>query len=333
MKRKALIIGGTGTISLATTRLLAERDEWDLYILNRGSRPEVLPEGVPLLQADIADENRVLDIIGPHHFDVVVDFITFKPEQAERAVRLFSGRCYQYIFVSSCATYEKPVKRLPIREDTPQKNPYWQYARDKIACETILLNAYRRDELPLTIVRPSHTYDNRNVPVAVRGANKSWQVVCRARQQKPVIIHGDGNTFWTLTHADDFAVGMAGLMGHPGALGEAVNLVSDDVMTWNEIHQHLGRALGQELCAVHIASGTLAKHNEELYGSLLGDKAHNLYFDNSKLRRLVPEFETRHRFANAVRDILRTMDADPTLQREDPEFDAWCDAMCDRYAT
>lgn len=321
--RKALLIGGTGTISMAVTRLLASSGDWEVFILNRGRSAAGLPVGVHALQADIHNEARVRAALGDRRFDVVANFIAFAPEAVERDIGLFAGRTGQYIFISSASAYQKPVMSLPITESTPLHNPFWQYSRDKIACEDRLMRAYRENGFPMTVVRPSHTYNNDNFPVAVRGKQRSWQTLLRIRAGKPVVIPGDGTSLWTVTHADDFAVGFVGLMGNPAAVGNAFHITSDDVLTWNGIYSLVADALGVALNPVHIASDRIAASNPDFIGTLLGDKAHSVVFDTSKIRRFVPCFNPVIQFRDAVHAIVETMQARPELQIPDAEFDAW----------
>ena len=325
---KALLIGGTGTISMAITRLLASKKDWEVYLLNRGSRRAEVPETVRWIQADISDEEAVRQALGGMKFDCVCEFIGFVPEQVQRDIRLFTGRTKQYIYISSASAYHKPAKDYRITEGTALANPYWQYSRDKIACEDILMKAYREHQFPVTIVRPSHTYDNRNVPLGVHGNNGSFQVLKRMLEGKPVIIHGDGTSLWTMTHNSDFAVGYVGLMGNPHAIGEAFQITNDETLTWNQIYQAIADALGVELKAYHVSSEFLAAVSDyDFTGSLIGDKANSVVFDNSKLKHAVPDFHPTVRFEEGIRDTIANILAHPELQKEDPEFDAWCDRV------
>lgn len=325
--KKALFIGGTGTISSSITKLLARDDSWEVYVLNRGKRQIGLPDRVRRLIADIGDRAGVEQALSGLRFDVVADFIAFNPEDVRRDVELFSGRTGQYIFISSASAYQKPAMSWPITESTPLRNPYWRYSRDKIACEDFLTRRYREDGFPVTIVRPSHTYNDDNFPIAVRGKQRSWQTLLRMREGKPVIIHGDGTSLWTVTHADDFARGFVGLMGNPRTLGHAFHITSDDVLTWNRITECVADALGVRLNAAHIASDRLARYDPDFAGTLLGDKAHSAVFDNSKIRSFVPRYNPSIRLADAVPVIVANMLATPELQIPDPEFDAWCDRV------
>lgn len=325
--KNALLIGGTGVISTSITNRLAASGDWNVCLLNRGNRNAGLPANVETIAADITDAAAVKRALGDRKFDTVANFINFFPEQVKRDIDLFAGRTNQYIFISTASAYQKPVTKLPIVESTPLYNPYWQYSRDKIACEEVLTEAYRRDGFPMTVIRPSHTYGYRNLPLAVQGRNRAWQVLERIRLGKPAVIHGDGTSLWVLTHADDFAVGFTGIMGHPLAVGQAFHITSDDVHTWDMIYEYIAAALGVKLNPFHMTSDAIAAQLPDLGAGLLGDKARTVLFDNSKIRSFVPEFSPRIRFADAVRKIVHTFQTTPELQIPDPEFDAWCDSV------
>lgn len=324
---KALFIGGTGTISSAITKQLLEQG-CELYLLNRGNRNGSLPEGAHILQADINDEGQVARLLGDLTFDVVADFIAFEPAQLERDYRLFNGRTRQFMFISSASAYQKPLSDYRITEGTPLANPYWLYSRNKIACEDYLMKQYREHGFPVTIVRPSHTYDERSIPLGVHGAKGSWQVAKRMLEGKPVLIHGDGTSLWTMTHNSDFARGFIGLMGNLHAIGESVQITSDESLTWNQIYEAIAAALGVELRAVRVASEFLdACSDQDFRGGLIGDKANTVVFDNSKLKRLVPGFAAAVRFDQGIRQTIDYVLAHPEHQVEDPAFDAWCDKV------
>jgi nucleoside-diphosphate-sugar epimerase len=324
---KVLFIGGTGTISSAITKqLLAKGTE--LYLLNRGTRNELLPAGVNLIKADINDEEKVSKLVENLEFDVVADFIAFEPSQLERDYRLFNGKTKQFIFISSASAYQTPLSDYRITEGTPLSNPYWAYSRNKIACEEYLMKQYREQGFPITIVRPSHTYDERSIPLGVHGSKGSWQVARRMLENKPVIIHGDGTSLWTMTHNSDFAKGFIGLMGNIHALGESVHITSDESVTWNQIYETIADSLGVKLNAVHVSSEFLAACSKEDYkGGLLGDKANSVVFNNSKLKRLVPEFVATTRLDQGIRQTVEYILAHPEHQKEDKEFDSWCDKV------
>ena len=328
MKRKALFIGGTGTISTAITAKLAAEGEWELTLLNRGNRSAQVPENVKVIKADINDEAGVAKLLANSQWDCVCDFIGFVPAQVERDWRLFKGRTKQYMYISSASAYQKPPTSPFITEGTPMVNPYWEYSRNKIACEAFLMEKFREEGFPVTLIRPSHTYDDRSVPLGVHGDKGSWQVLKRMLDGKPVIIHGDGTSQWTLTHNSDFAKGFVGLMGNPKAIGEVFQITSDDTLTWNQIYQTIADALGVELKAVHVASEFLDEVGPyDFKGGLIGDKANTVLFDNRKLKRAVPGFQATVRFEQGVRQTIANVLAHPEYQTEDPAFDAWCDRV------
>jgi nucleoside-diphosphate-sugar epimerase len=327
---KALFIGGTGTISTAITAL-APVCGFELYLLNRGNHKKFVPDNVKVIEADINDEAAVREKLKDLSFDVVAQFIAFHPDAIKRDIRLFTGKTKQYIFISSASAYQKPLSSPFITESTPLANPYWEYSRNKIACEECLISEYRENGFPITIVRPSHTYGDTSVPLAVHGPQGSYSVIERIKQGKKVIVHGDGNTLWTLTHNTDFAKAFVGLMGNIHAIGEAVHITSDESLTWNQIYEIIGNALGVKPRLVHIPSETLAKVNEEFTGGLLGDKAHSVIFDNSKIKRLVPGFTATVRYDQGVRSTLDYIEKHPALQIPDPSFDEWTDQMIAKY--
>lgn len=326
--RKALFIGGTGTISMAITRRLAASSEWDLYLINRGNRGTELPEGVHVLQADINDEAKVQALLGDLQFDCVCDFIAFVPGQVERDYRLFKGRTKQYMCISSASAYQKPVNDYRITEGTPLANSFWEYSRNKIAIEDLMMKLWREEGFPVTIIRPSHTYDERSVPLGIHGANGSWQVIRRMMEGKPVLVPGDGTSLWTLTFNDDFAKGFIGLMGNPHTIGEAYQITGDETLTWNQIHQTIADALGVPYKPYYVASDFLAAIGPyDFRGALLGDKSNSVVFDCTKLKRAVPGFQAEIRFEQGVRRALAYIQAHPECQREDPDYDAWCDRV------
>ena len=322
---RALFIGGTGTISSAISRLAVDLG-WDLTLLNRGSHSDRLVQGAAQLVADINDEAAVADLLKDEFFDVVVDFIAFVPADVERDIRLFSGRCGQYIFISSASAYQKPPLSFPVTESTPLFNPYWQYSRDKAACEEVLLKAYREKGFPATIVRPSHTYSDWALPLAIRG-NGPWQTILRMKQEKPVIVIGDGTSLWTVTHSKDFAKGFIGLMGNIHTIGEAFHITSDEALTWNQIYECIAAALGVKANLFHVTSDSLIAHDPDLAGPLLGDKSNCAIFDNSKIKRFVPGFAATIRFDQGVRSTLAYLESQPALQLEDPKWDAFVEKV------
>ncbi len=326
---KILFIGGTGTISSAITRQLASSGH-DLWLLNRGNRKDEVPENVRQVFCDINEEDKVLQLLGNENFDAVCEFIGFLPSQVERDIRLFKGRTRQYVYISSASAYNKPAACHVISEGTTLANPYWEYSRNKIACEELLLREYRENGFPVTIVRPSHTYCERGVPVSVHGLKGSWQVLKRMMEGKPVLIQGDGSSLWTLTWNEDFAQGFIGLLGNPKAVGEAFQIMSDESLTWTQIYQCVANALGVELHPYYVASEFLAAVAPEAYdftGNLLGDKSVTVVFDCQKLKRAVPGFQATTRFDEGVRRCIAYLKEHPELQTEDEEFDAWCDRV------
>ena len=327
MKRKALFIGGTGTISTAISNL-AVKEDWELYVINRGTHNDEIPEEVHVIAGDISREEEIAEKLAGMEFDSVCDFIGFVPEQVERDYRLFAGKTKQFMYISSASAYHKPVRDYRITEATALCNPLWEYSRNKIACEEFLMKKYCEEGFPVTIIRPSHTYGNRSLPMGVHGKGGSYQVVLRMLAGKPVIIHGDGTSLWTLTYNMDFAKGFVGLMGNPHAIGEAFQITSDETLTWNQIHEIIADALGVKLHAYHVSSDFLASVSDYgLEGGLMGDKACSVVFDNTKLKRAVPGFQAEVRFEQGVRKVLDYISKHPECQAEDPEFDAWCDRV------
>jgi nucleoside-diphosphate-sugar epimerase len=319
---KVLFIGGSGIISSACSQLAVERG-LDLYLLNRGStttRP--VPPEATVLQGDIRDAGAAKAALGDHEFDAVVDWVAFTPEHVRADLELFRARTGQYVFISSASAYQTPAERLPITESTPLRNPFWQYSRDKIACEDLLVRAYRDEDFPATIVRPSHTYDRTTVPF-----DGGWTAVARMRKGKPVVVQGDGTSLWTLTHHVDFARGFVPLLGHPRTRGEAFHITSDDVLTWNQIARSLATAAGVEARIVHVPSVAIAAADAEWGASLLGDKAHSSVFDNTKLRTVVPDYRATIPFEQGAREIVEWYDADTSRQQVNERLDAVMDDL------
>lgn len=326
---KALIIGGTGTISSAIVRKLAQDRQWEVWLLNRGNRADTVPENIHQIVCDINDEEAVLKAVGHMKFDSVCEFIGFTVEQVERDYRLFKDRTNQYIYISSASAYHKPSANYVITEGTTLANPHWEYSRNKIACEEFLMAKYREEKFPVTIVRPSHTYDERSIPLGVHGDNGSWQVVKRMMEGRPVIIHGDGESLWHLTFNEDFAIVYIALMGNRHAIGEAFQITGDEVLTWNQIYQTIADALGVELNAYHVSSEFLASIGKQydFEGSLIGDKAVSVAFDNSKVKKLAPDLQTNVPFHRGVRIALEYILNHKECMKEDIVFDKWCDKV------
>jgi nucleoside-diphosphate-sugar epimerase len=318
---RVLFIGGTGIISSACSEL-ALRGGIELYLLNRGQSTRQPAAGANLLHADIRQRESVQATLGHLSFDAVVDWVAFTPEHVENDLELFRGRTGQYIFISSASAYQTPTNFLPITESTPLHNPFWQYSRDKAACEGLLREAYQREGFPVTVVRPSHTYDQTLLPF-----HGGYTTVARMRAGKKVVVHGDGTSLWTLTHHRDFAVGLVGLLGNPLAVGDTFHITSDEWLSWNQIYEIVARAAGVESRLVHVPSDLIAAFDPEWGASLLGDKAHSMIFDNSKIRRLVPDFRPSIPFWQGAQEIIAWYDADPIRQTSDPDFDELQDRL------
>ncbi len=319
---RVLFIGGSGVISSACAQGAVEHGI-DLWVLNRGKtglRPP--PPEATVRHADVRDPAEVAAALGGVTFDAVVDWVAFTPGHVQADIDQFRGRAGQYVFISSASAYQTPPARLPVTESTPLRNPFWRYARDKIACEDLLVRAYREEGFPATIVRPSHTYDQTLVPLG-----GGWTAVARMRAGKPVVVHGDGTSLWTLTHHRDFAAGFVPLLGHPRTLGEAFQITSDDVLTWNQIAGALAAAAGCPADIVHVTSEAIAAADPEWGAGLLGDKAHSMVFDNSKLRSVVPGYRAVIPFEQGAREIVAWHDGDPGRQRADGRIDALMDAL------
>ena len=323
---RVLFIGGSGIISSACSSLAVERGI-ELYVLNRGrSSDRPLPGQATVLHGDVRDPASVEKALDGLEFDSVVDWVAFTPEHVQADIQLFRGRTRQYVFISSASAYQTPPSRVPVVESTPLANPFWQYSRDKIACEDLLVQAYRTDGFPVTIVRPSHTYDKTTVPF-----DGGWTVLGRMRQGKEIVVHGDGTSLWTLTHHTDFARGFVPLLGHPRTIGDAYHITSDDVLTWNQIAEALAAAAGVEARLVHVPSDAIAAADPEWGAGLLGDKAHSMVFDNAKLRSVVPDYLATVPFEQGAREIVAWYDEDASRQRVDPRFNTVMDRLVETY--
>lgn len=317
-----LFLGGTGTISAACAAAAVEHG-LDLTVLTRGESTErAIPDGVRRITGDASDAGSLTEALGGREFDVVVDFIAYRPEQAHRDIEVFAGRTGQYVYISSASVYEKPPRRLPITESTPLRNPYWQYSRDKIASELVLQEAFRDTGFPVTIVRPSHTYDQTRIPLA-----GGWTVIDRMRRGLPVVVHGDGTSLWTLTHSSDFARGFVPLLGDPRVIGDSIHITSHEVLDWNQITRIMGEAAGAAPEIVHVTSRELVPELPDMEGLHLGDRTWSHLFDTGKLRSLVPQFAATTPFAEGARQIIDWHDADPSRRVVDPELDAAFDRL------
>jgi nucleoside-diphosphate-sugar epimerase len=323
---KVLFIGGTGIISSACSRLAVEQ-EMELYLLNRGrTTSRTVPNGVTMLPADIRDHDSVHAVLHHQTFDVVVDWIAFTPEHVQNDIDLFTGRTGHYIFISSASVYQTPPTLLPVTESTIADNPYWQYSRNKIACEELLLRTYREQKFPMTIVRPSHTYDKTLLPF-----QGGFTEVDRMRRGKKVVVHGDGTSLWTMTHHEDFARGFNGLIGNRQAIGETFHITSDEWLTWNQIHEIVASAAETEVQMVHIPSEVIAAYDSNWGAALLGDKAHSMIFDNSKIKRVVPEYRAVIPFSRGVEEVMGWFDENPARQKIDEHIDHLMDQMIADY--
>jgi nucleoside-diphosphate-sugar epimerase len=324
---RVLFIGGSGIISSACSALAVQRG-LDLYALNRGSTSiRALPDEVTALHGDIRSEESVAKALNGREFDVVVNWVAFTVDHVEADLDRFRGRVGQYVFISSASAYQTPPERVPITESTPLRNPYWQYSRDKIACEDRLLAAYRDEGFPATIVRPSHTYDKTSVP-----HYGGWTVMERMRQGKEVVVQGDGTSLWTLTHSEDFAKAFVPLLGNRRTLGEAFHITSDDVLTWNQITTIMADAAGSEAKIVHVPSDTIAEADPMWGAALLGDSAHSMMFDNSKVRSVVPDYVATITLEQAAREIVAWHDEDESRQRVDPDLSALMDKLSAEFS-
>jgi len=316
---RVLFIGGTGNISAACTRRALDKNI-EVFHLNRGSHPQRAPQGVTTIRADIRNGDEARRALAGLAFDSVVQFIGYLPQQIEADIALFRGRTEQYVFISSASAYRKPLPCPVITESTPLWNPFWEYSRNKIACERALEKAWEDEGFPFTVVRPSHTYDNGRIPTALGG--RDYTVARRILDGKEIVVHGDGQSLWTLTHSSDFARGFIGLLGNPAAVGEAFHITSDESLTWDSIHRAIGLALGVEPRIVHVTSEFIARICPERGASLLGDKTHSVIFDNSKVKRCVPEFHATVIFADGIRRSIDWLDAHPEAKTIDQSVDA-----------
>lgn len=325
---RVLFIGGTGIISSACSELALERGI-ELYLLCRGRSPRPVPKGAKVLNGDVRDPASARRALGDLEFDAVADFIAFVPEHIQNDIELFTQRTRQFVFISSASAYKKPVDNWPITESTPLHNPHWQYSRNKIACEELLMKAYRDHGFPATIVRPSHTYDKTLLPFDPYQCG--YTVLQRLKQGKPVVLHGDGTSLWVLTHHRDFAKGFVGLLANPKAVGETFHITSDEVLTWNEIFAAVARAARCTPRIVHVPSDVIAKHHADWGAGLLGDKTHSVIFDNTKIKRFVPGFECTIPFARGAEEIVEFYERNPTFEPVNATIDQLMDRLVERF--
>jgi nucleoside-diphosphate-sugar epimerase len=326
-KLRVLFIGGTGVISSACVPEALAQGDIELFVMNRGQSARPLPAGVRELRADARDAASVRAAVKDLDFDSVVDFIAFTPGHVRADIDEFAGRTGQYVFISTASAYQTPPSRLPVTESTPLYNPFWQYSRDKIACEDLLTAEYRDSGFPATVVRPSHTYD-----VTKTVLSGGWTSLARMLAGKPVIVHGDGTSLWTVTHHTDFARAFVPLLGNPRTVGEAFHITSDDVLTWDQIARALGTALGVTPRIVHVPSDVIAAHDPEWGAGLLGDKAHSMVFDNAKVKSVVPGWRAVIPFERGARQIADWYLADPARQVVDEKLDALMDKLAAGFA-
>ena len=335
---KILFIGGSGNISTACTRAAIAKG-YEVYHLNRGQTNYHVIEGVKTLIADINDKDQVEKALKNYEFDVVANFIAFKPSDVERDIALFAGKIKQYVFISSASAYQKPLANPVITEGTPLKNPYWDYSRDKIDCENRLMQAYRDIDFPVTIVRPSLTYEY-VMPVAIGGWN-DYTIVDRMKRGDKIIVHGDGSSLWTITHSEDFAKGFVGLLGHQQAIGESFHITSDEILTWDQIYQAIGEAVGVKPEIVHIASDFICQESEKIdwiwmggsfqRGNLLGDKAVSAIFDNSKIKSFVPEFKATIPFNVGIKKTIEWFEAEKSRMVVHADYNKFMDTIIEKY--
>lgn len=329
---KILFVGGTGILSSACAELAVARGH-ELLILNRGTSTKYqLPEGATLLKGDVhGDETALASLIAGHRFDAVVDYIAFTPHDIERDLRLFRDKTNQFVFISSASAYQKPVKNYLITEETPLENPYWEYSRNKIACEERLMQAYRDEGYPVTIIRPSHTYGYSQIPFAVSSWLQPWTVIDRMKRGKKVIVPGDGTSLWVLTWNADFAKGLVGLLGNEKAVGEAFQITSDEVLSWDQIYLEAYQALGLNPNVIHIPSDFIALFDGHAVGSLIGDKSNSVVFDNSKIKKFVPGYHCEVDWAEGLRRSLSWFEANPEFQIVDHGADELWDKIITAY--
>ncbi|HEX3045943.1 MAG TPA: SDR family oxidoreductase [Bacillota bacterium] len=327
---KVLFIGGTGNISEAVSRLAVEKGI-DLYLLNRGNRGVFFPEGAKHIKGDIREPAEVSKVLRDYQFDVVVNWIAYTPEHVQTDLELFKGKIGQYIFISTASIFQKPARNYLISESTPAGNPYWQYSQNKLACEELLIAENRNHGFPVTIVRPSNTYGVSMIPSSLNCWTKPWTLIDRIRKGKKVVIHGDGTSLWVLTHNTDFAKGFIGLIGNMRTIGHPFIITSDEVLTWNMIYEAMARAAGAKLNAVHIPSEFLAAVVPEAEGRLLGDKTESVVFDNSKIKRFVPEYLATVPFAEGIKRSVQWFDAHPEYCKIDEGWNSLMDKVITEY--
>jgi len=327
---RILFIGGTGIISTACTNLAVQHG-LDVTLLTRGRHEANVPHGVSLVHADVKDRAAAARALGGATFDAVVDWTAFTAEDVERDLELFSGRARQFLFISSASAYQRPNAHYLITESTPLANPFWEYSRNKIACEERLMKAYRETGFPVTIIRPSLTYSDTQIPLVLNSWEKPYTIIDRMLKGKKVVVPGDGTSLWVITHNTDFAKGLVGLLGKEQAIGHAFHITSDEVMTWDQWYRIVGGAIGVEPRIVHIPSDFVVACLPEEEGSLIGDKSTSVVFDNTKIKRFVPNYCATTSFAHGIRQTLAWFNADPSRKQIDAARNAALDKVIDAY--
>lgn len=327
---KVLFIGGTGIISTAVSELCVKKGI-DLYLFNRGKRNEFFPEDAKLIQGDIGDRAAMENLLKDYEFDVVVDWIAFSTEDVKRDIEIFKDKTKQFIFISTASVYQKPLENYLITENTPAVNPYWKYSKDKIACEEMLIQEYKENGFPVTIVRPTYTYGDTVIPATITNSSYPMTLINRMREGKKIIVHGDGTSLWVMTHNSDFAKGFVGLFGYEKALGETFHITSDEVLTWNQIIETIGKVAGVEPNIIHIPSDFINAIDPEIGEGLLGDKSSSVVFDNSKIKSFVPGFECTMKFEDGIRKSLAWIEAHPEYCEVDEENNKIMDLIISKY--
>ena len=327
---KILFIGGTGTISMAITKQILKENKHELYLINRGNRNLGL-DGIKEIKIDInGDINQIKEKLENLNFDCVCDFIIMHLDQAKRDYELFKNKTKQFIFISSASAYKKPVDNYIITENSPLENPYWEYSREKISIEEFFLDKYKTEGFPITIVRPSHTYDERKIPVGLHGSKGSYQVIKRMQEGKKIIIHGDGESLWVMTNNYDFAKLFIPLIGNSKTIGEAYQITGDEVLTWNNIYKYIAQALNVELKPFYVSSHLIGELSPNLKGGLIGDKANSVVFDNRKVKEFNPDFKQEILFKDGIKKSVDYVLSHKECQIEDKEFDLFCDKLIDK---
>ncbi|MEE9430398.1 MAG: SDR family oxidoreductase [Melioribacteraceae bacterium] len=327
---KVLFIGGTGIISTAVSKLAVQKGI-DLFLLNRGNRSEFFPNGAKLLKGDINNFVETKKLLENYEFDVVVDWLGFTAEDMERDIKLFTNKTNQFVFISSASVYEKPSQNYLITESTPAINPYWEYAQDKIDCENRLLKEYEQTGFPITIVRPSFTYGVTSIPAAITSWKNPYTLIDRMRKGKKIIVHGDGSSLWVMTHNTDFAKGFVGLLGNEKAIGETFHITSDEVLSWDQIFNTIGKVAGVEPYIIHIPTDFIYKVAPEIGVGLLGDKSVSVVFDNSKIKRFVPNFEAAVLYEEGIKKSLEWLEGNPNHCIIDEENNSTVDMILNKY--